>query len=164
MGAVQASGWQLQAELPSPSLAPSITCCCFYHALCSICHHALMQPVRPSVCPLSICLFGPSTSPSSLVSVPLCRMQRIHSQRLRQRKGRGAHRRDMLSLGRSHTQLEGAPDGGLPRKATPCYLGQPACFCSSHCPAFFSSSVAAWCNTLIYLEGGTMFAELYQCF
>lgn len=28
----------------------------------------------------------------------------------------------------------------------------------------FSSSVAAWCNTLIYLEGGTMFAELYQCF
>lgn len=26
------------------------------------------------------------------------------------------------------------------------------------------SSVAAWCNTLIYLEGGTMFAELYQCF
>lgn len=26
------------------------------------------------------------------------------------------------------------------------------------------SSVAAWCNTLIYLEGGTLFAELYQCF
>lgn len=37
---------------------------------------------------------------------------------------------------------------------------QPA----SAAPAASFSSVAAWCNTLIYLEGGTMFAELYRCF
>jgi hypothetical protein len=37
------------------------------------------QPVHLSVCPLSICLFGPSASPSSLVSVLLCRVQRTHT-------------------------------------------------------------------------------------
>lgn len=42
------------------------------------------------------------------------------------------------------SRWKGGPGHGLPRKATPCHLCQPACFCSFHSPASFSS--AAWCN------------------
>lgn len=43
----------------------------------------------------------------------------------------------------------------------------PASFAASLLPRLSQpsfSSVAAWCNTVIYLEGGTMFAEPNQWF
>lgn len=127
MGEAQASGWQLQAVLPSLSLAPIITP--------AVSATPSAASACPSFCmpPLHLPLWSLSLSQLSGVCPTVQSAEDTHPQRLMTQAGEEySQKGDTLPIISSHTHLEEAPDGGLPRKATPCYRGQPVCFCSSH--------------------------------